>query len=189
MDISKINFPGLVVSICLLIIVGAAVFVFLQKGGSLKPSTSAQQSATSQADEEYKSLMEKHEKNKSYGKTDRYEWTQTENEAEVYIPCNADLTARMVKVQMKTYSLEVKLNNVVIMKGDFPHSIKPDDSCWVIDSSNDGRKHIWITLFKGSPGIWRHILNEDANTLPPVHAINPDDPESFKKALQKMKEG
>ena len=188
MELSKINFPGLVVASCLLIIIGAVIYLaFQRKINPAKPRASKESSGN--ADEEYKSLMEKYEQNKPYGKTDRYEWTQTDNEAEVYIPCNADLVARMVKVEMKTYSLEVKLNNVVIIKGDFPHSIKPDDSCWVIDASNDGRKHIWITLFKASPGIWRHILNNDANSLPPVHAINPDDPSSIKKALQKVKEG
>jgi hypothetical protein len=136
------------------------------------------------------------------GKTDRYEWSQSKEEIEVYIPLSKygeKISSNELDVVLQPNKFIVILRREVIFNEEFSYAIKVDDSCWMIDNNTVGNPHIWMNLTKATPTVrnqhWKSLFKGgpevDVGRLgPPVHAIDPSDPsakDSFKSALKSVK--
>jgi hypothetical protein len=116
-----------------------------------------------------------------FGKTDRYEWSQTKKEIEVYIPLSRygqNISAMDLDVHIRHRHMSIRLRGQLIFKEDFPHGVRESDACWVFDKSIDGFPHIWLNLTKQRPTTdchhyWKSLFKNGPeidvrNQLPPA---------------------
>eukprot|EP01032_Pedospumella_encystans_P008738 gene8738-10340_t len=133
-----------------------------------------------------------------YGKTDKYEWSQNELEVEMFIGLNAsgDVKSKNVDITIKVKTLKVVVNGSTLLEGEFFAKVEADESSWQLDTNSAGEKVIWITLYKATPTVrnqhWKCVLKGDqeisVNHLgPPVHGVDPNDPDAVKKAIEQIK--
>jgi hypothetical protein len=133
-----------------------------------------------------------------YGKTEKYEWNQTETEVEMFlfldsVEGNEDIRAKNMTVDIKKDSLKVSAYGKELINGIFFAKVLADDCTWQLDRSSDNRKVVWITLYKASPTLrnqhWRSIIKGDpeikvSHLGPPVHGIDVDSKSSIKNAAK-----
>jgi len=133
-----------------------------------------------------------------YGKTDKYEWSQNELEVEMFIGLKAsgDVKSKNVDITIKVKTLKVVVNGATLLEGEFFAKVEADESSWQLDTNDAGEKVIWITLYKATPTVrnqhWKCVLKGDqeisVNHLgPPVHGVDPNDPDAVKKAIQQVR--
>jgi hypothetical protein len=128
------------------------------------------------------------------GKTDTYEWTQTNDEIEVYFPLSKygeSISSREINVSISPKKLTIILRREVLLKEEFLFSVRVDDSCWMLDNNTIGDPHLYITLVKSSPSsskaqLWKSLfvgspevkipMNDTKgrnNSGPTIHSLDP----------------
>ncbi len=67
------------------------------------------------------------------GRNDKYIWTQTLDELQVYIPIAQNITKRDLIIDIQTRNVIVQIKGQEpIIKGEFSEQIVADDSVWTI---------------------------------------------------------
>lgn len=170
------------------------------KETSTNKKTKSRVQADNEAEDEYQSLLNPNHNDDRpiVGKTDRYEWTQTNEEIEVYIPLSKygdSISSREVNVTIGTYKFSVVVRREVIFTEEFSHAVKVDDSCWMIDNNTIGDPHIWLTLTKSQPTVrnqhWKSLFKGGPEINvgklgPPVHAFDVNDKDSIRNAMKSV---
>ncbi|KAM7194515.1 HSP20-like chaperone [Rhypophila sp. PSN 637] len=90
-----------------------------------------------------------------------YKWTQTIGEVDISFPIPATYKARDLSISITKSSLTAGIKGQdPIVKGDFPHSVRTDDSTWTVTTSPDGKtKIVEIHLDKvNKMEWWPHII-------------------------------
>ncbi|KAI9835380.1 MAG: hypothetical protein M1837_003790 [Sclerophora amabilis] len=100
-----------------------------------------------------------------------YKWTQTIGELDVTIPIAGNLRSRDLVVEIGRSKLKVgiKGEKEMVIDGDFPHTIRPDESTWTLEtlssssssssSSSQAGKEISIHLDKTNKmEWWPHVI-------------------------------
>lgn len=119
---------------------------------NIKADDSAQptQPTTAPANEETKK-EEKEEKRGlpgNGGTTDKYTWTQTLEEAHIYIPVAKEIKAKELNIKYDAFKVYVGLKGQTpIIDGEWPERIKSDESLWTLEEATGG-KFIHLALFK-----------------------------------------
>lgn len=135
-----------------------------------------------------------------YGSTDKYDWTQTESEVEVFVKLDkfsnfASLRAKDIRANITSTGLSVAVNGETLLKGDFPAKVLADDCTWQLEEPRNSDKRIWITLYKAVPTMrnqhWKSVLKGDpeidvGRLGPPVHGVDTSDKNAMKKAAQQV---
>jgi len=135
-----------------------------------------------------------------YGKTDRYDWNQNESEVEIFVNLNTipnaqDIKVKNINVTLKNQSLKMVVNGSTLLDGEFFAKVLADECSWQLDTNTAGEKVIWMTLYKAVPTVrnqhWRSVLKGDEEVKvghlgPPVHGVDPADPDAVKKAIQQV---
>lgn len=99
------------------------------------------------------------------GKTDKYTWTQTLEELHMYIPIQAGLKAKDMKITIETNKCYVGVKGqTALIDGEFTEKIKADDSIWTIeDGEKDERVvHLAIQKWAGQWHWWDSAIKGDA---------------------------
>jgi hypothetical protein len=102
------------------------------------------------------------------GRTDKYCWAQTEQDADVKIPLPSHITSTShVKVNLTNTSLHVSLHDgngtlVQYLSGQFFLKISTEDSCWNLDIKN---KELHVFVEKLSPTWWKKLLTSEESDL------------------------
>jgi hypothetical protein len=140
------------------------------------------------------------------GKTDLYEWTQTNDEIEVYFPLSKygeSISSREIDVTISSKKLTIILRREVLLKEEFSFPIKVDDSCWMLDNNTIGDPHLYITLVKSSPSLsksqfWKSLFvggpevkiplkgKGRGGNGPEIHSLDPSDNDAMKEALESV---
>jgi hypothetical protein len=94
------------------------------------------------------------------GVTSSYHWTQTLYETTVYltVPDNTRSKDLAVVIAPSSVSVVVKATNEVLLKGDYPHKIKTDESLWNLDTSTS---QLILTLDKVQKTWWSSVIKGD----------------------------
>ncbi|KAK4218834.1 HSP20-like chaperone [Rhypophila decipiens] len=90
-----------------------------------------------------------------------YKWTQSIGEVDISFPIPATYKARDLSISITKSSLTAGIKGQdPIVKGDFPHSVRTDDSTWTVTTSPDGKtKIVEIHLDKvNKMEWWPHII-------------------------------
>lgn len=151
---------------------------------------------------DYKNLLDSnYDGDKLYGETDKYTWNQNESEIEMFIMLgeyyaqDKDISAKNIKVTIKSTTLLVIINGREVINGEFYEKVIPDDCSWLIDTLRSGKKQLWFTFMKATPTVkykhWKMLLKGDqemkASKLgPPVLGVDSSDPKSMKNAIDKV---
>jgi hypothetical protein len=132
------------------------------------------------------------------GKTDRYEWSQTPDEIEVFIPLSKygdTIAANELDVLIQPKKLRVTLRREVLFDEEFSRAVNVDESCWMVDNNTVGEPHIWMNLTKSVPTVrsqhWSALFRggPEVNVRhlgPPVRAVDPTDKDSLREALRSV---
>jgi HSP20 family molecular chaperone IbpA len=100
------------------------------------------------------------------GETERYQWSQTAQEVDVYVNLPEGTRKNQVSCTITANKLVVTLDKQPIVEGNFPASVKPDECNWQLESA-EGKHKMWINLFKAKRTDrgthWRQVLEN------PVH--------------------
>lgn len=132
-----------------------------------------------------------------YGETDKYIWNQNESEVEMYIDLHQykEISAKNIKVSIKSTSLSVHINGNLVINGEFFAKVLPDDCSWLIDTLRSGKKQLWFTFMKATPTVrnkhWKSLLKGDVEVNvsklgPPVLGVDSSDVSSMKNAINKV---
>lgn len=151
---------------------------------------------------DYKNLLDSnYDGDILYGETDKYTWNQNGSEIEMFIMLgeyyaqDKDISAKNIKVTIKSTSLLVIINGREVINGEFYEKVIPDDCSWLIDTLRSGKKQLWFTFMKATPTVkykhWKMLLKGDqemkASKLgPPVLGVDSSDPKSMKNAIDKV---
>lgn len=151
---------------------------------------------------DYKNLLDSnYDGDILYGETDKYTWNQNESEIEMFVMLNdyytqdEDISAKSIKVTIKSTTLLVIINGREVINGEFYEKVIPDDCSWLIDTLRSGKKQLWFTFMKSTPTVkykhWKMLLKGDqemkASKLgPPVLGVDSSDPKSMKNAIDKV---
>ncbi|GMH72083.1 hypothetical protein TL16_g05825 [Triparma laevis f. inornata] len=94
------------------------------------------------------------------GVTPNYYWTQSLYETTIYAKVPAITTGKGVSCSITSNSLTLKLKGSEehLIKGDFPHAIKVDESLWSLDSETST---VIITLDKAKRTWWASVVVGD----------------------------
>lgn len=137
-----------------------------------------------------------------HGKTEQYEWTQTTEEVEAYIPLakfsvdGKPLTPNEFKVTLTRTNFTLKIRNEIYMNKDFTQHVSVDDSYWTYDTNKKSDPHLWLNLVKVHTTErnqhWKSLFKGDPEVNvqklgPPVKGIDPSNPESIRAALDSLK--
>ncbi|KAL2154280.1 hypothetical protein VTH82DRAFT_2956 [Thermothelomyces myriococcoides] len=89
-----------------------------------------------------------------------YKWTQTIGDLDVSISVPGNLKGRDIIVDLKKNSISAGIRGQEpILKGDFPHPIRTDESTWTLSTAPDGSKVIEIHLDKvNKMEWWAHVV-------------------------------
>eukprot|EP01017_Pseudomicrothorax_dubius_P019501 TRINITY_DN2144_c0_g2_i1.p1 TRINITY_DN2144_c0_g2~~TRINITY_DN2144_c0_g2_i1.p1 ORF type:complete len:350 (-),score=145.72 TRINITY_DN2144_c0_g2_i1:149-1117(-) len=112
------------------------------------------------------------------GKTDKYTWTQTLEELEVFIPVAENIKAKMLKVEVTPSRLHVAvIGQPPIIDGELFEKVKSDETQWTLESDSKGRYirlnisklpqqwHWWECVVKGDPCIDTQKINPEPSNL------------------------
>lgn len=129
------------------------------------------------------------------GTTEKYVWTQNENEVEVYVPSPPGLSAKDVECVFKRQWLRVVVLGETIVDAETPKEIDSDECTWQLDRDTPGATTVWLTLRKRQPTQksrhWPCVVIGDPQIDttkfgPPIMAVNADDPNSMHDAVSSM---
>jgi hypothetical protein len=132
------------------------------------------------------------------GKSDKYEWTQSEDELEVTIPLirfGDTVHSNEVHVEMTPRRLKVVIRREVFIDGEFYAPIRSDDSVWLLDNNTVGNPHIVLNLEKVTITTknqhWKSLIKGDAEINvgrfgPPIEELDASDPDSVREAIRKV---
>lgn len=67
------------------------------------------------------------------GRTEKYIWTQTLENLEIFIPIAKEITKKQVKVNVGLDFLKVYVNGEAIIDGKLKDKINVDDTIWTIE--------------------------------------------------------
>ncbi|CAD8131856.1 unnamed protein product [Paramecium pentaurelia] len=101
------------------------------------------------------------------GRTERYIWTQTLEEVQVYIPIPSTVTSKQLTVKIESSSLLVGLKGQPpIVNGQLFEKIQSDESTWLLtDGEIQDYKgkyiHISITKYSGQMNWWACVIKGD----------------------------
>eukprot|EP00825_Cyclidium_porcatum_P048134 TRINITY_DN7979_c0_g1_i1.p1 TRINITY_DN7979_c0_g1~~TRINITY_DN7979_c0_g1_i1.p1 ORF type:complete len:335 (+),score=111.34 TRINITY_DN7979_c0_g1_i1:227-1231(+) len=100
------------------------------------------------------------------GKTEKYIWTQTLDELQVYIPIEKNITKKDLFIDIQPKSLVLKINQKEFMKGEWFEQIVAEDSCWTLEDSfiqdYKGKYiHLEIMKWKNQWHWWECVLKGD----------------------------
>lgn len=164
-----------------------------------KKNDDAAAASSGSEDFDYSNLMNTQDDDRPIvGKTDRYEWSQTPDEIEVFIPLDKygdTIAANEVNVSLLPKKLRITLRREVLFEEEFSREVNVDDSCWMLDNNTVGEPHLWMNLTKAVPtvrnGHWSALFKGgptvDVRRLgPPVHAVDPSDKDSLREALRSV---
>lgn len=128
------------------------------------------------------------------GTTDKYTWTQNEDEVDVYVPADPDLRSKDVSVSFKSQHLHVRVHGSTVVEGQTFKDIIPDECVWQLDKTEDGEIKVWITLRKRvsteKNQHWASVIQGDPSINPQkfgptVTAINANDEEGIQRAVRR----
>jgi len=107
------------------------------------------------------------------GATEKYTWTQTLHELNMFIPVDIDLNSKQVKVAIGVQHLTVHLNGDKFIDADFPEKVNVDDSLWTLETENKEKFiHVSVQKFSGQMHWWDCALKGDATI--DTKKINPE---------------
>mmetsp|Transcript_21623 Transcript_21623/g.40685 ORF Transcript_21623/g.40685 Transcript_21623/m.40685 type:complete len:305 (-) Transcript_21623:27-941(-) len=97
------------------------------------------------------------------GVTPNYYWTQTLYETTVYVKVPKNTTGKDMQVELRTNTVSLKLKAAGkscsdLLKGEFPHAIKVDESLWSLDSETST---VILTLDKAKRTWWSSVVVGD----------------------------
>jgi hypothetical protein len=149
------------------------------------------------------------------GSTDTYDWSQTDEEVDVYVKVPPETRAKDVECTITSKKLKVVAQGEVIVdvrcaatvagvyrstaclpQGELYNQVQADDSTWQIDGKGD-KTRVWITLFKKvkteKKHHWRAVIKGDPeidteHLGPPVRTIDASDPNSMRDAAHMLRE-
>ena len=91
---------------------------------------------------------------------EKHYWTQTLKEATVYIDIgHENIRGKDVQCVIRPRYLSLTVRGEEYLSGELEDAIKVDESMWTI--SSDSGSQVIITLDKGRPNWWKHILIGD----------------------------
>jgi len=91
------------------------------------------------------------------GKTERYEWAQSEADLRLKVSVPHGTKAKDLAVRVETQRLELSLRgSEPLLQGAFPARIKPDESFWLLEDDS-----VLFTLSKATAGLWQSALKGD----------------------------
>jgi hypothetical protein len=64
------------------------------------------------------------------GKTDKYEWTQNDNEVEVYITVDSNVRAKDVTCKITNEKLMIRINGKDLINGELYDFVVPEECNW-----------------------------------------------------------
>ena len=116
-----------------------------------------------------KVLDERRERESIAGSTPKYDWTQSEQEIDIYIPIQEYSKGRItkpdIKIDIKTSFITVTIAGETILNDTFFAAVVPDECNWQIEDVQNSNRRIWINIFKRSPTTpqnhWKYILVGD----------------------------
>ena len=145
----------------------------------------------------YKHLVENppNDDDLSSGTGNRYTWTQSESELEIFLdPGSVDeITKKDVLVVFNPERLRVRIKGEIVIDDALYAAIDPDECNWQLDRDASSKTRLWITLFKATPtakkNFWKHILEQDRKIAlskqgPPVHRVDANDKNSIRDAMR-----
>jgi len=93
----------------------------------------------------------------------------------VSVPVPADATIKQIKVDIRTFSLQCKIGNKVIIDHKISEDVDMDDSSWVVDVKDD-KPYILIYLAKLKPEVkWESLLlGGDPKEAPAPEVVEAD---------------
>ena len=101
------------------------------------------------------------------GTNDKYRWTQTLKELQVFVPVRAGLRSKHLKVDYTRKKLVVGVRGEeMIVDGDLFALIRPDECTWTIEDSEEGRE-IAVYMVKDNQMEWWKCVckgDEEINT-------------------------
>lgn len=147
-----------------------------------------------------KVLNERKEKESIAGSTSKYDWTQNEQEVDIYIPiqeyskgCVGKLD---IRIDIKTSFITVVIAGETILNDTFFAAVVPDECNWQIEDIENSNRRIWINIFKRIPTTrqnhWQYILNGDKDmkktkpSILPIYDRNIEDTKEVDRNLSKM---
>lgn len=151
-------------------------------------------------DIDYSNILNNNTADCLMGKTEKYEWSQTTDEIEVYIPLSKygdTVNIREVDVELTAKTLKVIVRREVLIEGEFTASINEEDSIWTLDNNTKGDPHLYLMIYKITPTVknqhWKSLLKGDKEINvnkygPPVLGLDPNDPNAMKEAIRKVSE-
>ena len=95
------------------------------------------------------------------GDTDNYHWEQTLAEITVNVAIPEGVTSRQLTVDIQKQHLKVGVKGQpLIIDGPFVHTVKKSDCIWCIETDNDGKRFLQITLSKKDNQRWWNTVIE-----------------------------
>jgi CS domain len=102
------------------------------------------------------------------GSTDRYSWTQNENEIDLHLPIGhlaaRKIQATDVNVEFGTMHIKVDVCEKRVLDDTLSAAVRPQECSWQLDEVK-GEQMLWITLAKRVPSTnddpWQYILGAD----------------------------
>jgi hypothetical protein len=82
------------------------------------------------------------------GEGNGFKWTQNGEEIDISIPIPAEFTKPTVKVELKSKSVNVRIDNKLVVGGDLIEDIITDESTWSFSRQDN---NITVTLWKKNP--------------------------------------
>ena len=118
-----------------------------------------------------KVLDERRERESIAGTTPKYDWTQSEQEIDIYIPIQEYSKGRITKpdiqIDIKTSFIIVTIAGETILNDTFFAAVVPDECNWQIEDLENSNRRLWINIFKRIPTTrqnhWKFILAGDQN--------------------------
>ncbi|KRX01062.1 HSP20-like chaperone [Pseudocohnilembus persalinus] len=99
------------------------------------------------------------------GKTDKYYWTQTLDELQVYIPIESSLKAKQldINIQPKEVNVQIKGSVESFLKGNWFEPINSEDSFWTIEDGdvqdyNGKYIHLQVQKWKNQMHWWDCVV-------------------------------
>eukprot|EP00596_Hydrurales_sp_CCMP1899_P010820 CAMPEP_0119034650 /NCGR_PEP_ID=MMETSP1177-20130426/1655_1 /TAXON_ID=2985 /ORGANISM="Ochromonas sp, Strain CCMP1899" /LENGTH=139 /DNA_ID=CAMNT_0006992237 /DNA_START=119 /DNA_END=535 /DNA_ORIENTATION=+ len=94
-----------------------------------------------------KLLDERKEKENTKGHTDRYNWTQSESEVDIYIPIeeftHGLISGSDIKIDIKSTYVTAYIGKEKILDDSFYEAVIPSECNWQIEDTDTGTRVLW----------------------------------------------
>ena len=87
-----------------------------------------------------------------------YYWTQTLNDATVYLDVAPGTRGKDVNCDLKARELRLSVSGVVVLSGSFEDPIRQDESMWTINIASESAPQIVFTLEKTKKTWWKSVI-------------------------------